>query len=106
MPLYGKRNHRITLKKAAQMTRGYRRQFARAKAGLQPSAYSREILDAILRQKGCKGIRFYPGAGRGGKISLLMVGVDAKGNDLYDGVVGDVPFHCPPFCSVENPLNV
>jgi hypothetical protein len=36
---------------------------------------------------------------------LILVGVDADGNDMADGVLLDEHFLCPPFCNANSPLN-
>ena len=67
-----------------------------------PLVYSRNIFEKILGQKECVGIRFYPGLDDEGRYTLLYCGVDAKGNDILQGTIGDVPWRCPPVCSSAN----
>lgn len=64
----------------------------------RPSAYHREIFDQILADPRCVGIRFYPGIDDKGEVTMLYVGIDAKGNNLTS-LIGDLPFRCPPFCA-------
>jgi hypothetical protein len=73
-----------------------------ARDGFKPSVYGREIFREILAQKGCAGIRLYPGIDDDGELTMLMVGVDAEGNDILVGTIGDTPWRCPPFCSTPN----
>jgi hypothetical protein len=35
----------------------------------------------------------------------VIVGVDERGNDMYEGELAQDVFVCPEFCSDENPLN-
>ena len=42
----------------------------------------RNIIDQILAQPGCVGMRFYYGLNEEGQKTLVYVGIDADGNDL------------------------
>jgi len=42
----------------------------------------RNIIDRILAQPGCIGMRFYYGVNEAGQKTLVYVGVDAQGNDI------------------------
>lgn len=72
----------------------------------QPVVFRRETLDQLLAQPGCTGIRVYPAQHDDVKPTLVVVGVDALGNDLATGLLMQWPFECPPYCSEENPLNM
>jgi len=67
--------------------------------------FGRNIFDKILAQPGTVGIRYYYAAKDDGTPTLVLVGVDSTGNDLVQGVIGEVTFPCPPYCSVTNALN-
>ena len=65
-------------------------------------------LTGIIAQTGCVGFRFYfclevPSDAT--TLNLVVVGVDASGNDLYNGVLKNSGITCPPDCSTANPLN-
>ena len=47
----------------------------------------RNIIDQILAQPGCVGMRFYNALNEYGQDTLVYVGVDASGNDLIQKVV-------------------
>jgi len=63
----------------------------------------KNIIEQILAQPGCEGIRFYNAYNEAGKKTLVYVGVDKNGNNIFqysvvnnageitteDGVVGD-----------------
>ena len=73
--------------------------------------FGREILETILAQNGCEGIRFYFGLSSGsiqlnGAMQLVAVGADNQENDqLGDGqIVADEGMSCPPSCSQSNVL--
>ena len=66
-----------------------------------------EILQKILKQDGCKGIRFYYGVDNDGQPQLLAVGANAEQNDQLDGecIVADDSSPEPPCSSIPNVLN-
>lgn len=95
MPMPPQRDHRIALDAAAALTRRFRDQNPGAvRAGMFP----RDVFDRILAQKGCAGIRMYYGRDDKGEQALVLVGVDANGNDMTTGELDDFQFPCPPFC--------
>jgi hypothetical protein len=49
----------------------------------------RNIIDQILAQPGCVGLRFYNAINELGQTTLVYVGVDAQGNDMVKAVVVD-----------------
>lgn len=49
----------------------------------------KNILEAILAQPGCTGIRFYNGINEKGQKTLVYIGMDADGKDLVKKVVVD-----------------
>lgn len=67
-----------------------------------------EIIQRILREDGCMGIRIYYGIDDKGQKQLLLVGADENGNNLLpdvtakstgDGnIIADVSFPCPSYC--------
>jgi hypothetical protein len=49
-------------------------------------------------------LRIYQGRAADGTPALVLVGVDAKGNDMTQGTVLEYSFPCPPFCPEPNDL--
>jgi len=47
----------------------------------------RNIIEQILAQPGCVGMRFYDAINEEGRTTLVYVGVDASGNDIMKKVV-------------------
>jgi hypothetical protein len=45
-------------------------------------SYGKTVLEKILSQKGCVGIRFYFAKDKDGKQTLIFVGVDKDGKDI------------------------
>ncbi|MCC6818372.1 MAG: hypothetical protein IT245_05740 [Bacteroidia bacterium] len=66
---------------------------------------SKEIIEEILAQPGCEGIRIYNAIDDSNIATLVITGVDASQNDMYDGVLAEHTYKCPTICPVGNPLN-
>ena len=65
----------------------------------------KEILNQILAQDGCKGIRVYHGLNSSGERELVFVGADSNENDMLD-LVADLSKPCPSRCPpTSNDLN-
>jgi hypothetical protein len=79
------------------------------KDGNQAHFFGTEIITQILAEEGCMGIRMYYALDDSGNRQILLVGVDAKGNDLLpsaggriaDGgnIIADMSFPCPTHCT-------
>lgn len=66
--------------------------------------FPREVIDQILAQKGCAGIRFYFGTKTDGSLALVVVGIDETEKDMTEGVIIEDHFPCPPFCDATSSL--
>ncbi len=97
MPFTGKEDHSITLDEATNLTRNYRNK-AR-KDAIRAGFFGKEILQKILDQKNCVGIRIYYGEANDGKSQLVLVGSDAQEKDLTGGVLAEKMLPCPPYCN-------
>ena len=102
-PLDPTHDHRVPLKAAAELARRYRQDGA-LRAGDSGAFNSKPVLE-LLAQPGCVGLRIYQGRGATGERALVLVGVDAKGDDMTEGVLLDTHLPCPPWCSDDNALN-
>lgn len=101
MTFNGKEGEEISLAKGSELTSAYR--------NLNPGEtlghfFGKEILNQILEQDGCMGIRIYYGLGEDNSKQLVLVGADEAQNDMTQ-LVADVSHPCPPLCSQANPLN-
>lgn len=101
MAFDGTEGGEITLDQGAAMTAQYRR--------LNPNTtiahfFGKDILNQLLAQDGCEGIRMYYGVDSDGKKQLVLVGADGSENDIT-GLVADLSFPCPDACSKKNALN-
>ncbi len=92
----------ITLADGSTMTASFRRSYPNATKAVM---YSDTVYKDILSQAGCVGIRIYNAVDASGNMTNVLVGVDAKGNDLYNGKVYDYGDRTPPTIVASNPLN-
>ena len=97
------RNHKVSLEAAAALTKGYRE--AAPKGSPLGSLFPREVFDRLLAQPGCAGIRIYYGRNERREHELLLVGVDATGDDMTSGELFDFGLPCPPYCGGEGTLS-
>lgn len=99
----GKEGGAISLARGAELTQEYQTNNPNAtKAHL----FGNDILKQIINQSGCMGMRMYYGTDpQTGSQELVLVGVDANGNDMTSGVIADLSLPCPTTCSSDNPLN-
>ena len=67
--------------------------------------FGREIFEKLLSQDGCVGIRCYFAENLDGTPTIVMVGVNSKGDDLVTGIVGEDVLPCPPFCGHDTVLS-
>ncbi len=101
MPLPEKRDHKISLAEATDLTKRFRKEHAKDAHG---GFFHREAFDTLLKQPGCAGIRIYRGKAEKGTHHFVVVGVDGEGRDLVDGGVMEREAPCPPFCDQASPL--
>ena len=95
----------ITLTEGAKLTANYRNAHPGNPNLVLGSFMGIKQINKILEQPGCVGIRTYYGLTDRGVKQIVMVGVNADENDLYEGIILDLAHLCPPNCSVQNPLN-
>lgn len=101
MPFNGKEGGEITLSSASAMTSEYRRKNPDSTLA---HYFGRDIMQRILDQEGCMGIRIYYGVDEDGNKQLVLVGADSDQNDMTD-LVADLNHPCPDTCSNANALN-
>ncbi len=103
MAFTGNEAEEFPLDIAAEWTRNYR-------DTIQPGDaishfFGKEIIQRILDQEGCMGIRIYYALDENGKKQLITVGANSKEDDLYEGIIAERSFICPPYCPNGSPLN-
>lgn len=102
MSFTGNENHDIPLSEAAALTANYRKSHPGAILG---EYFSKKALIAILEQSECVGARIYFGEDENRILRMVITGVTENQNDLYNGLLAEKGWQCPPYCSTENPLN-
>ncbi|MFD2247106.1 hypothetical protein [Pontibacter ruber] len=97
----------IELAQAASWTRNYRSKAVAGAEGVVVKAhfFGRDILQQILDQPGCMGIRMYYARDEKGQKQLILIGADANGKDMQEGTVADGSVVCPPDCTPAGELN-
>lgn len=101
MAFDGTEGGEITLSSGAAMTEEFR---LRNPNEIKAHFFGKDIINEILNQEGCMGIRLYYGLDEDGENQLVMVGADSDENDMTD-LVADLSHPCPNACSAANPLN-
>lgn len=94
------RDHRISLAQATALTQTWQKEHAGERKAWM---FSREVIDEILAQPNCKGIRIYA-AGTKDDVTVVVVGTDGSDKDMTDGPIGEMAWPCPPFCDEGSPL--
>lgn len=103
MSFTGNEDHSITLSEAAHLTKNYRDSVS---TGSTIAHYfGKDAINAILAQEECVGIRIYYGLKDNGEKQLVICGVKANKDDLYQGELAERSVPCPADCSTSNPLN-
>ena len=75
--------------------------------GVKGGFYGKEMIQTLLSQPGCDGLRYYygltPDPNDGGTIkqTIVLVAEDSKGTLLTGAILEVGPF-CPPFCPLNN----
>lgn len=95
--------HVISLDEAKQMTHAY--QNAPQFQGLTvASMIDKEAYQLVIDQPNCVNIRTYFGLNSEEKLTIVIVGVDANGEDMTDGVLLNRALLCPENCPQISPL--
>jgi hypothetical protein len=90
----------ISLEEGSTMTASFRSKFPNETKAVY---YSADVYNDLLAQDGCVGIRIYNAIDEAGKMTNVLVGVDADGNDLYDQKIYD--FGIRELTPANSPLN-
>lgn len=95
-------NHQISKEEAIKYIQNFKNSTAASAITIKGGGFNRDIIDKMLAQSGCIGIRVYYGMHDDGKYTFILVGIDSSGDDLSDGIIAQMPGLCPPFCSSSN----
>ncbi len=63
------------------------------------------IINDILAQPNCIGIRMYNALDDTNNPQIILVGVDANGDDMTSGIVADLSEPCPIACGNNTALS-
>ncbi len=99
----GNEDHLISLADASELTANFRN--AQTDDYIKAEYFGKNAILSLLKQDDCIGMRVYYGQEIDGVKKLVLVAVDANGNDLVNGVILDKGFPCPSYCSTSNSLN-
>ena len=98
-------NHQIDLGTAIRLIRNHKAKLP-VSSGVQVNGgfFARSAFEKILAQPGAVGIRYYYAQNDDGTSTLVLVGVDAKGQDMQTGAIMDRMIPCPPYCDSPSEL--
>ena len=102
MAFTGKEAEEFPLDTAAEWTENYRKANP---SGIKAHFFGRDIIQRILDQDSCVGIRCYYALDEKGVQQMIIVGADKDENDLYNGIVAEKSLPCPTYCPTGSPLN-
>lgn len=114
--------HRIKRADAKRLTRQFREQrdqvvipeLRRKNTIPNSETFDREIIDAILSQPDCTGLRIYFGLNDQRQVRAVLVGVNQKNEDILSStnnletdssLIAEDGNVCPPICPPKSDLN-
>lgn len=100
MPI--EQDHHISLPEAAAMTANFRNSNP---MGVKGFAFSKNILQEILNQPGCEGIRIYNAIDDNMMPTVVITGINQDDSDQYTQTLAEYARRCPDDCPPPNPLN-
>jgi hypothetical protein len=101
--LTGNEDHQIDLVSAVRFIKNHK---SNLKApSIKGGFFGRNAFDKILAQPGVVGIRYYYAQTDDGMPTLVLVGVDSRGQDIQTGVIMERALGCPPWCGGESQLS-
>lgn len=101
MTFSGNEGQVITLAEGAELTARHRAKYPNGTKGV---VYGNDLIQQLLDNPGCVGVRMYFAQESDGSQTVVLVGVDAEGNDLLNLIVEN-GIKCPPHCGDSNALN-
>ncbi len=95
----GNEGDAISLALGSAMTAAYR---TANPGAIKAHFFGSTILNTILAQQDCVGIRIYYALNEIGVKQLVLVGVNANGDDQTAGIIADRSEPCPSKCDTGN----
>ena len=103
MPINPNSGSEISLQEAQALVTHFRSKFPKE---IKAAFVGIETLNLILNQNDCIGVRIYNGYDTDlGRMAPVLVGVDAAGKDMTNGVIIDRMAPCPTDCDSTSPLS-
>jgi ABC-type dipeptide/oligopeptide/nickel transport system permease subunit len=92
----GYKNQSISFQEAKGLIKTYER--IAVSDAVIAQYFGKDIVDKILAQPGCVGVRMYYGKHENGKPGVIILGVDKYGKDMVSVVLAPPVLPCPPLC--------
>jgi hypothetical protein len=86
----------ITLQDASSWTSNYRN--SSSYNGIKAIFYGKAKIAGIVNQTGCVGVRVYYAIDTTDTPVMVLIGVDANGNDIESTMILERGIICPPNC--------
>lgn len=103
MAFDGTEGEQVSLQEGAQLTHNHRMTNPNEVLG---HFVGKDILNDILNQSGCMGVRIYYGIDSTGEKKIVLVGADSNQDDMTSGIIANrTTPPTPPYGSSPNPLN-
>ncbi len=102
MEFTGNESEQITKTEAITWTTNYR---VANPNTIKAHAFGKNKIQGLLDQTNCVGFRAYHAIDNTGAKQLVLVGINADGEDLHDGIILDKSAPCPNNCDDYSPLN-
>ncbi len=96
-------SHAISLQEAMEMVQRYANNSTFINH-TRACEFPISVYNEIMNQEGCNSIRSYFAMNNENQLTLILVGVDAQGNDMVDGKLMDFANLCPLNCDTNSPL--
>ena len=89
----------------ADRGKGYIRAWRAQNEGARIRAhfFGRDVLAKMLAEPNVVGLRLHHARGEQGDETVVITGVDAAGNDLWEGTIAEQSYPCPPYCPKSDP---
>lgn len=87
---------------AAQMTADYR---SMHQGQTKAVFFGKDLLQEMLEQEDCMGIRVYFAMDQNGDLTQVLVGAMADETDMTNGCIVSLGFRCPVYCDSGSALN-
>ena len=100
----GAEKHEITLSEGLELVANFRKNPQAPKS--QGTSFNRGAFEKILAQPGCEKIKMYWAKEQNGRFTVVLVGVDAAGEDMTKGSIMERSADCPPWCGVTSPFTM